>query len=88
MDLYVKRFEELSAGELYDILQLRVAVFVVEQQCAYQELDGKDFCALHVYLKDEAGIQAYLRVLDKGVSFEEVSIGRVLTRKRNSFQKA
>ena len=43
MDLYVKRFEELSAGELYDILQLRVAVFVVEQQCAYQELDGKRF---------------------------------------------
>lgn len=84
MDLVVKRFEELSPDELYEILRIRVAVFVVEQNCAYQEIDGKDPHAYHVFLKDEAGIQAYLRVLDRGISFEEVSIGRVLTRKRKS----
>lgn len=82
MDLVVKRFEELSLEELYQILQVRVAVFVVEQNCAYQEIDDKDLYSYHVFLKDDRGIQAYLRVIDKGVSFEEVSIGRVLTLKR------
>ncbi|MCH3964518.1 MAG: GNAT family N-acetyltransferase [Clostridium sp.] len=82
MELIVKRFEELSLEELYKILQIRVAVFVVEQNCAYQEMDDKDRYSYHVFLKDNTGIKAYLRVIDKGVSFEEVSIGRVLTVKR------
>lgn len=82
MDLVVKRFGELSLEELYEILQVRVAVFVVEQNCAYQEIDDKDLYSYHVFLKDDTGIKAYLRVIDKGVSFEEVSIGRVLTLKR------
>ncbi len=82
MDLVVKRFEELSAEELYKILQVRIAVFVVEQNCAYQETDDKDQYSYHVFLKDDTGIKAYLRVIDKGVSFEEVSIGRVLTTER------
>lgn len=82
MDLVVKRFEELSLKELYEIMQVRVAVFVVEQNCAYQEIDDKDPYAYHVFLKDDTGIKAYLRVIDRGISFEEISIGRVLTRKR------
>lgn len=82
MELFIKRFEELSADELYEILQARVSVFVVEQNCPYQELDGKDKSSYHVILKDSMGIQAYLRVVDKRVSFDEVSIGRVLTLKR------
>ena len=82
MELVVKRFEELTANELYEILKLRVSVFVVEQNCPYQEIDDKDRQALHVYLKDEGGIQAYLRVIEKGVSFDEVSIGRVIAVKR------
>ncbi len=82
MDLIVKRFEELSTEELYEILQIRVAVFVVEQNCAYQEIDDKDGYSYHVFLRDNTGIKAYLRVIDGGVSFEEVSIGRVLTLKR------
>jgi ElaA protein len=82
MDLIVKRFEELSVEELYEILQIRVAVFVVEQNCAYQEIDDKDRYSYHVILKDDSEIKAYLRVIEKGVSFEEVSIGRVLTLKR------
>lgn len=82
MDLIVKQFEELSIKELYEILQIRVKVFVVEQKCAYQEIDDKDQYSCHVFLKDDTGIKAYLRVVNKGVSFEEVSIGRVLTLKR------
>ncbi|MCI5801791.1 MAG: GNAT family N-acetyltransferase [Oscillospiraceae bacterium] len=82
MELVIKRFEELTAEELYEILRLRVSVFVVEQNCPYQELDGKDLRAYHVYLRDAEGIEAYLRVLDAGVSFPEVSIGRVIAVKR------
>ncbi len=82
MDLVIKRFEELTVEELYEILKARAEVFVVEQNCAYQDIDNKDKHAYHVYYKDETGIQAYLRVIKKGISFEEVSIGRVLTIKR------
>lgn len=82
MELIVKRFEELTAEELYEILKIRVSVFVVEQNCPYQEIDDRDKQSFHVYLKDNTGIQAYLRVIDKGVSFAEVSIGRVLAVKR------
>lgn len=82
MELFVKRFEELSVEELYKILQVRVVVFVIEQNCVYQEIDDKDQYSYHVFLKDDTGIKAYLRVIDKGVSFEEVSIGRVLTLER------
>lgn len=84
MKLVIKKFEELTLEELYEILQVRVSVFVVEQQCPYQELDGKDIGAYHIMLKDESGIKAYLRVLDRGVSFDDVSIGRVLTTERGA----
>ncbi len=82
MELVVKRFEELSVEELYKILQVRFAVFIVEQNCIYQEVDDKDQHSYHVFLKDDKGIKAYLRVVDKGVSHKEVSIGRVLTLER------
>ncbi len=82
MDLYVKRFSELSLDELYAILSLRAAVFVAEQNCAYQDPDGCDQEALHVWLASEDGIEAYLRVLDRGVKCDYVAIGRVIARKR------
>lgn len=75
----VKEFEDLTVDELYDILKLRVDVFVVEQNCPYHEIDGKDRCGYHVFLHDEEGIHAYLRVLQPGVSFKESSIGRVIS---------
>ena len=78
MDLYVKAFHQLSAEELYEICRLRVAVFVVEQQCAYQEVDEWDKIALHVFFRDAEGIQAYLRLLPPGTRFREASLGRVL----------
>ena len=82
MELVIKHFDELSTHELYEILKLRVSVFVVEQNCPYPEIDDADQKAYHVYLKDETGIQAYLRVLPKGVTFQEASVGRVIAVKR------
>ena len=82
MFLHVKHFDELTKYELYAILMLRVSVFVVEQQCPYQELDNLDQDAIHVWLEDDDGIEAYLRILDRGVENENVAIGRVLAAKR------
>ena len=84
MDLIIKHFHELTAEELYAILQARTAVFVVEQNCAYQDLDNKDQDAYHVFLRDTTGVQAYLRVLNKEATFAEISIGRVLARSRGN----
>lgn len=82
MELTVKHFRELTTEELYDIYRLRAAVFVVEQNCVYQDVDDADKTAYHLWLSDEDGIQAYLRVLQKGARFEDVSIGRVIAVKR------
>ena len=79
MQEHIKRFDELTPDELYDIMKLRVDVFVLEQECAYKELDGLDKEAVHVWLSGEDGIKAYLRVMDRGVEHEFVSIGRVVT---------
>lgn len=79
MELVVKRFDELFIDELYEILKVRSEVFVVEQNCVYQDMDDKDKYSYHIYLKEDGKIKAYLRLIDKGKSFEEVSIGRVLT---------
>lgn len=82
MKLNVKHFSELTTQELFEIFKLRVSVFVVEQQCFYQEVDEHDAAAYHVWLSDEDGIEAYLRVLPAGETFDEVSIGRVIAVKR------
>ena len=82
MELRVKRFSELSTEELYRLLRLRVAVFVVEQNCPYMELDDRDQEAIHLWLEDEDGITAYLRLLDRGVESEHPAIGRVIAAKR------
>ena len=82
MTLQIKRFCELTAAELYEILKLRVDVFVVEQACPYPELDGLDKKALHLWLEDEDGVHAYLRVMDRGAESQYVSIGRVVARER------
>lgn len=75
-----KKFEELTTVELYDILALRAEVFIVEQNCPYQDVDGKDPLSIHVlgYIKDK--MIAYARVLEKGVSYPgDASIGRIVT---------
>ena len=82
MKLICKHFNDLTAKELYEILRLRVDVFVVEQKCSYSEVDGKDIDAWHLWFEDEDGIAGYLRLLAPGVSFKEASIGRVIAKKR------
>lgn len=86
-----RTFSDFSAQDLYEILQLRMEVFVVEQNCFYQDLDGKDQIALHLLGRssessstDNTGnpLDAYLRVLPPGLSYDEPSIGRVLTSPR------
>lgn len=76
-----KTFQELTTTELYDLLQLRSEVFVVEQECVYQDLDGKDEKALHVIGKKDDKIVAYTRMFKPGDYFKNASIGRVVVRK-------
>jgi len=78
MDIIIKTFSELNINELYEILQLRSEVFVVEQDCVYQDIDGKDQKALHIIGKKEGKVIAYTRCFDTGDYFEKASIGRVV----------
>lgn len=74
-----KHYKNLSLDELYDIIALRISIFVVEQDCPYQELDGKDKDAYHlIFKKDNEKIMGTLRVLSPGVSYDEVSLGRIV----------
>ncbi len=82
MEIQIKRFNELTINELYEMLKLRSEVFVVEQNCAYQDIDDKDQHAIHISLVEDGVWLAYLRVLDKGVSYDTASLGRVITRAR------
>ena len=83
MKLVTKTFDELTTAELYEIYKLRISVFVVEQNCPYQEIDDADKAAIHLWLQDETGIQAYARALPPGATFPEASIGRVIAAKRH-----
>ena len=80
MNLIVKTFEELSTRELYEILKSRAEIFVVEQNCVYQDIDDIDLRSLHVFYQDEIGrVVAYLRLFQKANSTDTVQMGRVLT---------
>lgn len=81
MQITIKDFKELSTQELYDLLQLRSEVFVVEQNCVYQDIDGKDQKALHLLGYKNNVLVAYTRCFPPGVYFEEPAIGRVLVRR-------
>lgn len=81
MKIITKDFEELNSKEIYEILKIRSEVFVLEQKCFYLDLDKKDFNAKHLYFYDESSkeIICYCRILNRGISFPTISIGRVLT---------
>lgn len=79
MTLNKKTFQELTTAELYELLRIRCEVFVVEQNCPYQDLDYDDQAAIHLWLKDQDRIVALCRVCPAGTHMEEVSIGRVIT---------
>lgn len=78
IDIQVKYFNELNTDELYKLLQLRSEVFVVEQDCVYQDIDGKDEKALHVIGFKNNKVVAYTRIFKPGDYFKEASIGRVV----------
>ena len=73
-----KSFAELNTTELYAILQLRIAIFSVEQNCAYQDADNKDFQSFHLAAWHDDILVAYCRILPPEISFKEASIGRVV----------
>ncbi|WP_129713924.1 GNAT family N-acetyltransferase [Pedobacter sp. SYP-B3415] len=75
----VKTFNELSTSELYQVLQLRNEVFIVEQNCPYPDLDNKDLQSYHLLYYADGQLAAYTRLLPAGLSYHEVSIGRVVT---------
>ncbi len=74
-----KHFDQLSLSELYQLLQLRAEVFVVEQNCPFNDLDGKDQHCYHLMCHQHDQLLAYTRIVPAGISYQEVSIGRVLT---------
>ncbi len=74
-----KHFDELSNTELYAILKLRCQVFVVEQNCSYQDIDEKDKNCFHLMAWQGDELVAYARLLAPGITFAEACIGRVLT---------
>jgi ElaA protein len=75
----VKSFQELSLEEFHDIIALRIQIFIIEQDCPYQEVDGLDKLAYHLFFKNiKEEIIAVTRILPQGVSYQEVAIGRVV----------
>ena len=78
-----KTFSELDTEDLYQILRLRSEVFVVEQDCVYQDIDNKDQNAIHLYYKENDQIVAYTRIFKAGDYYENPCIGRVVVSKKN-----
>ena len=81
INIYIKTFQELSANLLYNILQLRSEVFVVEQNCIYQDIDEKDEKAMHIIGVKNDKVIAYSRIFKPGDYFDKASIGRVVVKK-------
>ncbi|MBP3826565.1 MAG: GNAT family N-acetyltransferase [Prevotella sp.] len=80
--LHQKTFRELTVDELYELLRVRSEVFVVEQDCVYQDLDGDDQSSLHLWLTVDDKVVALARVCPAGTHMKEISIGRVITTER------
>lgn len=81
MNWKIKKFTELNVEEMYKILALRNEIFIVEQECPYLDCDNKDKKSYHLFAEEDGEIVSYLRILEKGVSYDEISIGRVAVKK-------
>lgn len=77
--IYYKAFANLTPNELYTIIRLRNEVFIVEQNCVYQDADNKDITCHHLMLWENETLVAYARLLPKGLAYEQMSIGRVIS---------
>lgn len=75
----VKHFNDLTPAELYSLLRLRSEVFVVEQQCIFLDTDNKDIYCHHLFVYENKQLIAYARLVPPGLSYREMSIGRVVT---------
>lgn len=84
MKYIIKKFEELTTTELYEILKLRSEIFVVEQNCVYQDLDNIDYQSLHIFFEENHNVFAYLRIYPKRGETDVVQIGRVVTLKHRT----
>ena len=82
--LHKKTFSELTTDELYELLRIRSEVFVLEQNCVYQDLDYDDQKSVHIWLTVDGKVVALCRVCPAGTHMEEVSIGRVITAERGT----
>lgn len=78
MQFVFKPYSKLTVDELYEVLKLRSAIFVVEQNCVYQDIDDKDKKAWHVLGYEGEQLKAYARIIPAGISYKEASIGRVV----------
>ena len=78
MKIIIKSYDRLSLNELHDLIQLRIKVFIIEQDCPYQDLDGKDRLAEHLLAMKDGKVLATLRILPPGIAYEEWAIGRVV----------
>ena len=76
---HCKHFNDLSNEELYEIFRLRLSVFVLEQNCPYQDADGKDLKCFHLWGEQRGKMIAYARIVPATISYKEPSIGRVVT---------
>ena len=79
MNWQLKKFDELSVHELYAILQLRNEVFIIEQNCIYPDLDNKDQLSYHLICWKDDKLIAYARLLPPGITYQNPSVGRVVT---------
>ncbi|MCQ4636582.1 GNAT family N-acetyltransferase [Anaerovorax odorimutans] len=80
MKIIIKQFHELNTEELYQILKLRSDIFVVEQNCVYPDCDGRDRYAHHLFVEQNNHVVGYLRILEKGQTFDQIAIGRLVVR--------
>ena len=80
LSFYFRSYDDLTKRELFDIYFLRQEVFIVEQNCVYQDIDQKDHYSYHLMVYDNEILVAYLRIVHPGISYDEPSIGRVLTK--------
>lgn len=82
IECVLKFFDDLTLRELYEILRLRAEVFVVEQNCSGQDLDGKDYESYHLFISNGSEIIGALRILKQNVAYPEMAIGRLIVDKR------
>jgi len=83
MSWKIKTFDALTNRQLYQILKLRSEIFVVEQNCVYQDLDDKDQKAIHFFREKKGKILAYTRLFKPGDYYKEAAIGRVIVNNEN-----